>query len=62
MFIEFDHMKLTLVHDFFHIQSIGMIPLVQFKDVISPNVYKRCENKSNKTRYSLTQDFSFYYM
>ncbi len=33
-----------------------MIPLVQFKNVISPDVYKRCENKSKKTWYFLTQD------
>jgi hypothetical protein len=48
-FVEFDHVKPSLVHDFFHIQSIGMIPLVQFNDIISFDVYKRCENKSNNT-------------
>jgi hypothetical protein len=26
--IEMDHMKLSLVHDFIYIQSIGMIPLL----------------------------------
>jgi hypothetical protein len=48
-FIDFDHVKPSLVHDFFNIQSIGMIPLIQFKDVNSLNVYKKCENKSQKT-------------
>jgi hypothetical protein len=50
------------VHDFFYIQSIGMIPLVQFKDVINPNVYKRCENKSKKTWYYLMQENVFDYI
>jgi hypothetical protein len=36
-----DHVKQYLVHDFIHIQSIGMIPLHKFKEVI-PNVqYKK---------------------
>jgi hypothetical protein len=39
-----------------------MIPLVQFKDVIIPNVYKKCENMSRKTWYSLTQHSFFDYM
>ncbi len=43
--VEFDHIKPSLVHDFFCIQSINMIPFVQFKDVVNPYVYKRCENK-----------------
>jgi len=38
-----------------------MIPLVEFKDVISPNVYKKCENKSKKTWYFLMQESFFYY-
>ncbi len=42
-------MKFSLVHDFFRIQNINMIPLVQFKDVININVYKRCEDKLRKT-------------
>ncbi len=52
--IEMDHMKTSLVHDFFHIQSIELIPLHKFKEVI-PNVqYKKCENKFKKTWYNLT--------
>ncbi len=62
MFIKFDNVKPSLVHDFFHIQNIKMIPLVQFKDVIFLDVYKRCENKSEKMWYSLTQKSFFYYM
>jgi len=38
-----------------------MIPLVEFKDVISPNVYNKCENKSKKTWYFLMQESFFYY-
>jgi hypothetical protein len=29
--IEMDHMKTSLVHDFFHIQSIELISLHKFK-------------------------------
>jgi hypothetical protein len=36
-----------------------MIPLVKFKDVISPNVYKKCENKSRMALYSLMQESFF---
>jgi len=62
MSIKFDHVKPSLVHDSFHIQNIEMIPLVQFKDVIFFNVYKRCENMSQKTWYYLTQESFFDYM
>jgi hypothetical protein len=47
--IEFDHVKLSIVHKFFHIQGIGINPLKQFKDVLPTDVYKKCENKSRKT-------------
>jgi hypothetical protein len=40
-----DHMKPSLVHDFFHIQSIEIIPLHKFKEVIPNAQYKKCENK-----------------
>jgi len=54
--------KSSPMHDFFYVQSINMIPLVQFKDVISFDVYKRCENKSRKTYYSLIQESFLDYM
>jgi hypothetical protein len=60
--IEFDNVKPSLAYDFFRIQSINMIPLVQFKDVINLDVYKRCENKSRKTWYSLIQERFFDYL
>jgi hypothetical protein len=44
-----DHVKLSLVHDFFHIQSIRMIPLNQFKEVILNEQYKKCNNQILKT-------------
>jgi hypothetical protein len=47
--IELDHVKPNLVHDFFRIHNIGKIPLQQFKDVVSFDMYKKCENKSHKT-------------
>jgi len=47
--VEFDHVKLSLVQEFFQIQGIGIIPLKQFKDVLPVGVYKKCESKSRKT-------------
>jgi len=44
-----DHVKPSLVHDFFHIQSLRMILLNQFKEVIPNKQYKNCENKILKT-------------
>lgn len=57
-----DHVKPSLVHNFFRIQSIGMIPLNQFKEVIHDEESKKCENKIKNTRYSLTQEAFFEYM
>jgi hypothetical protein len=37
-----DHVKSSFVHDFFHIQSIGMILLHKFKEVILDVQYKKC--------------------
>jgi hypothetical protein len=47
--IEFDHVKPNLVHEFFQIQGIGIIPLKRLKDVLLVDVYKKCESKSKKT-------------
>jgi hypothetical protein len=44
------------MHNFFRIQSIGVIPLHQFKDVILEEQYKKCMGKIKKTWYSLTQE------
>jgi hypothetical protein len=60
--IEFDHIKPSLVNDFFYIHNINMIPLIRFKDVINLDVYKRCEIKSRKIWYFLMQESFFYYM
>jgi hypothetical protein len=57
-----DHVKPSLVHDFFYIQSIKMIPFHKFKEVI-PNVqYKKCENKIKKTWYSFMREAFFEFM
>jgi hypothetical protein len=57
-----DHVKSSLVHDFFHIQSIKMIPLHKFKEVISNVQYKKCKNKIKRTWYNFTQEVFFEYM
>jgi hypothetical protein len=60
--IEMDHVKPSLVHNFFRIQSIGMIPLNQFKEVILHEQYKKCKNKIKTTWYILTYEAIFKYM
>jgi hypothetical protein len=52
--IEMDHMKPSPIHDFFHIQSIKMIPPHKFKEVIPNAQYKKCKNKIKKIWYSFT--------
>jgi hypothetical protein len=46
--IEINQMKPSIVHDLFHIQSIGMIPLHKLKKVIPNAQYKKCKNKIKK--------------
>jgi hypothetical protein len=60
--VEFDHVKPNLVHEFFHIQRIGIVPLKQFKDVLPIDVYMKCVNNSRKTKHSLTLEAFFYYV
>jgi hypothetical protein len=55
--IEFDHVKPSLVYEFFSIQSIGMIPLQQFKEVILEKQFKICKAKTQKTWYNLKRVF-----
>jgi hypothetical protein len=57
-----DHVMPSLVHDFFHIQSIKMIPLHKFKEVILDAQYKKCENKIKKTWYNLMHEAFFEFM
>lgn len=51
MSTEMDHVKPSLVHDLFCIQSIGMIPLIQFKLIILEEQYKKYEQKTRKVWY-----------
>jgi hypothetical protein len=60
--MELDHIKPNLVHEFFIIQSIGIIPLEQFKEVLPIEVYKKSRFKSCKTWHSLTSKAFFEYM
>jgi hypothetical protein len=52
--IEMDHVKPSLVHDFFCIQFIEMMPFHKFKEAILDAQYKKCENEIKKTWYNLT--------
>jgi hypothetical protein len=37
-FVELDHVWPNVIHEFFRIQSIGIIPLKQFQDVLPMDV------------------------
>jgi len=54
-----DHMKLSLAHVFFRIQSIEMIPLHKFNKVIPNAQYKKCEYKIKKIWYNFMQEVFF---
>jgi hypothetical protein len=60
--MELDHVKPRLVHEFFKIQSIGIIPLEEFKEMLPAKVYKKCQSKSSKTWHSLNSEAFFEYM
>jgi hypothetical protein len=40
--MQLDHIKPSLVHEFFKIQLLGIIPLEQSKEVLLVEVYKKC--------------------
>ncbi len=61
-YVELDHVRPNLIHEFFQINSIGIIPLEKFQEVLLANVYKKCQSKSWKTRHSLTFETFFDYM
>jgi hypothetical protein len=57
--IEMDNVKLPLVHDFFRIQSIRMVPLHKFKEIILNAQYKNYKNKIKKTWYNFRHEAFF---
>jgi hypothetical protein len=60
--VELDRVWPSFMHEFFWIQSIGIIPLEQFQEVLPTYVYKRCQSKFRKTWHSLTFEAFFDYM
>jgi hypothetical protein len=60
--IEMDQVKPSPIHDFFSIESIRIIPLHKFKDIILDAQYKKWENKIKKIWYKLTQEAFFEFM
>jgi hypothetical protein len=60
--MELDHVQPNLIHDFFQIKFIGIIPLEQFEEVLPIDVYTRFQNKSQKTWHSFTSKALFDYM
>ena len=49
-------MTTNLVHTLFRLQSIGRLPLENFKKVLTPEAYQKCEDKKDKdTWYSLSR-------
>jgi len=60
--MELNHVQPSPIHEFCRIQSIGIIPLEQFQEVLPIDVYKRCQSKSCKTWHSFTFEALFDYM
>jgi hypothetical protein len=52
---EDSHVKTNTVHTLFRVQKYGLMPLEQFKDILTPDEIKRCAKSQNskKTWYSL---------
>ena len=59
---ENSHVSTNLVHTLYRMQSIGTMPLTSFKKQLDPKSYKRCEEKSVETWYSLTRPIFLDYM
>jgi hypothetical protein len=53
---KYDHTKESLVHMLYHIQSIGQIPLEQFRNIILDSQYKKTLTSKKDVWYSLTKD------
>jgi hypothetical protein len=59
---ENSHVSTNLVHTLYRMQSIGTMPLTSFRKQLDPKSYKRCEEKSVETWYSLTRPIFLDYM
>ena len=51
-------MKTNIVHTLHRVKAIGSQPLESFKDMLTPDEYRKCESNPQlgKTWYSLTTD------
>jgi hypothetical protein len=58
--MEFDHVQSMLVHEFCHIQSIGIVPMELFQNVLSTDVFKKCQSKSQDL--ALPYIWSFFWL
>jgi hypothetical protein len=56
------HVTTNLVHTIYRMQSIGTMPLTSFRKQLDPKIYKRCEEKSVETWFSLTPPIFLDYM
>src|ERR1700737_2705276 len=59
---ENSHVSTNLVHTLYRMQSISTMPLTSFRKQLDPKSYKRCEEKSVETWYSLTRPILLDYM
>jgi len=50
---KFDHVKGSFVHVFYQMQSIGQIPLIDFKSIILDSTYQKSKAKRLSTWYTL---------
>jgi hypothetical protein len=54
--VEHSYVKTNLVHQLYCVQAIGSLRIENFKNLLTPDQYKKCITKTIATWYSLTRD------
>ena len=53
--VECSYVKTNLVHQLYRMQAIGSLRIENFKNLLTPDQYKKCITKTIATWYSLTR-------
>jgi hypothetical protein len=48
-YVEHSHVKTNLVHQLYCVQAIGSLPIENFKNLLTPDQYKKCITKTIAT-------------
>ena len=60
--IEHSYVKTKLVHKLYRVQAIGSLRIENFKNLLTPDQYKKCITKIIATWYSLTRNLFLDYL